>query len=696
MAILTKQPFLRLNTKKVWDVQRLPAFPVAGQDWNLSGLKDAFDAKGSTIDWGNDRYLMLVPRVDNSNDVNSLINDVNRTGSKYNVSLALFESNGTLVKVVSKWGKIAGIGEKGFMYEEEGQYGTFFSVAAVPATAIIRYKPTLAVITKMSEIVNSSDLTRSLEKSSGITEGTFFNAKYTKENVWDVQRSPAYPIAGREWTLSGLKSSLDNTGTTIDWGNGRYLMLVAEVDNARSPNSLIDDINNNGTKQNVSLKLYESDGRLVKVVSKWGRIIGRGDKGFMYDVEGRYGTFLSVALVDPSVTIKYTPSLAAVTKLSELVNSSDLTKGLENEKSRAPGFRKMNNDNNAETPSKIIAEATFFNAKYTKENIWDVQRAPAYPIAGREWTLSGLKSSLDNTGKAIDWGNGRYLMLTAEVDNARSPYSLTDDINNNGTKQNVSLKLYESDGRLVKVVSKWGRIIGRGDKGFMYDIEGRYGTFFSVALIDPSATIKYTPSLAAVTKLSELVNSSDLTKGLENEKSRAPGFRKMSDDSKGVATANVSTGTSLLKIKYTKNMAWEVEIPREEPVAGTTLSYSIKGPARSTISFDKAENVDWGKNGDRYIMFVVEEGRGQAELEDDINNNQAVAISANLFERNGTKVEGIYTYGEISAIGDKGFVYNVSSSEFQIRIFFSKMVFKQTDVITNRITIPRVTKLSQL
>jgi len=343
-------------------------------------------------------------------------------------------------------------------------------------------------------------LTKSLEKSNGITDCAFFNAKYTKENVWDAQRSPAYPVAGKGWTLSGLKGALESTGMSIDWGTGRYLMLVPEVNNTNNENSLIDDINNSGTKLNISLKLFESDGRLVKVVSKWGKIYGRGDKGFMYEEEGHYGTFFSVALVSPSTIINYTPSLAAITKLSELVNNSDLSKSLE----------KSNN----------VRECIFFNARYVKENVWDVQRSPAYPIAGKEWVLSGLKGAVDNTGASIDWGTGRYLMLVAEVDNTNNANSIIDDINNTGTKLNISLKLFESDGRLVKVVSNWGKLYGRGNKGFMYEEEGHYGTFFSVSQVNSSTIINYLPSLATITKLSELVNISDLSKGLEVEKKK--------------------------------------------------------------------------------------------------------------------------------------------------------------------------------
>ncbi len=475
---------------KVWDVQRSPAYPIAAQDWTLSGLKGAFDANGGAIDWGQDRYLMLVAEIDNTNNANSLVDDVNKSGAKYNVSLQLFESNGTLVKILSKWGKIAGIGDKGFLYEEQGFYGTFFSVAAVPSSTVIKYKPSLAVISKLSELINSSDLTRSLEKANSISESPFFSNKYTKENVWDVQRSPAYPIAGQEWTLSGLKGSLDASGANVDWAVGRYVMLVAEVDNTNGVNSLIDDINNNGTKLNVSLKLYESNGTLVKVVSKWGKIYGIGPEGFMYEVEGRFGTFFSVAKVTPSTVVKYKPTQAAVNKLSELTKGLNVVKGSE--------------------VVKVIVTPSFFATKYSKYTVWDVQRSPALPMVGREWKLSGLKAPFDASGAAIDWGTGRYLMFVAEVDNSNGVNSLVDDVKNNGQKQNISLKLYESNGALVKVVSKWGKIIGMGSQGFMYEVEGKFGTFFSVTAVGPTNIFIYKPSLAVATKMSELEKGSSV------------------------------------------------------------------------------------------------------------------------------------------------------------------------------------------
>jgi len=166
-------------------------------------------------------------------------------------------------------------------------------------------------------------LSSKAQRPGNFNQAGVFNTKFTKDQVWDVQRDPAYPVAGQDWTLSGLNNALDASGATIDWGVGRYLMLVAEADNSNGRNSLVDDGNRNGTKQNISLKLFESNGQLVKVVSKWGKIIGMGAQGFMYEEEGMYGTFFSATSVNKNTVIKYKPSFATVTRLSELGKRSE-------------------------------------------------------------------------------------------------------------------------------------------------------------------------------------------------------------------------------------------------------------------------------------------------------------------------------------------------------------------------------------
>lgn len=153
---------------------------------------------------------------------------------------------------------------------------------------------------------------------------------------------------------------------------------------------------------------------------------------------------------------------------------------------------------------KKIEETTIFTTKYTNEKVWDAFRSPAYPIVNEDWELYNFKGALDPDGGYIEWGTGRYLQFVAVVDNTNSSYSITDDLYNTGTKYTIMLKLYESDGTLVKVVSEYGQIIGIGEKGFMYEAENYYGMFFPVGIITSTDNIIYKPTTATVTKLSEL------------------------------------------------------------------------------------------------------------------------------------------------------------------------------------------------
>jgi len=317
---------------------------------------------------------------------------------------------------------------------------------------------------------------------SNFSQVNLFSTKFTKDNVWDVQRSPAYPVVGSDWTLSGLKNALDAGGKPIDWGTGRYVMFAAELDNANGKNSLLDDITNKGIKQNISLKLYESNGTLVKIISKWGKIIGVGSEGFMYEVEGMYGSFFTQSSLTTSSTVKYKPTVAAVTKMSELMSAT-----------RERGARGPKND-------KI--ELDFFKAQYTKDNVKDAQRSPAYPVANQNWVLSGLGAAFDGNGGLIDWGVDRYVMFSSEIDNSNNPNSILNDEGNKSGKYTILLKLYEKNGTFVKTISNNGKIIGLYNEGFMYESNG-IGTFFSTKPLK-TTSITCKPVLAVVTKLSEL------------------------------------------------------------------------------------------------------------------------------------------------------------------------------------------------
>ncbi|MEI6141478.1 MAG: fibrobacter succinogenes major paralogous domain-containing protein [Mariniphaga sp.] len=507
----------------------------------------------------------------------------------------------------------------------------------------------------------------------------FLKTKYTKDQVYDVQRSPAYPSAGKDWTLSGLKNALDATGGPIDWGTGRYLMFALETNPMKGNYTYIDDANNSGKPVSISLQLFEANGKLVKVVAKWGKIIGFGTEGCMYEVEGRYGSFFSSVPVNASSMVKYKPGIAVVTKLSELGKGSDVAK--------------------IEDAPKAISGSPFFSLKFTKEQVWDAQRMPAMPSAGKDWTLSKFKNALEATGSAIDWGTGRYLMFSPEAKPLPGSVSLMDDVNGNGQAINVSLKLYESNGTLVKVVAKWGKIIGMGAEGCMYVVEGRYGSFFSSVAINASTVVKYQPVFADVTKISDLGKGNFGTKQSESPIAITPSKPAETPAATPVAPQPASPqGNGALDFfgtKFYKNQVWEVSCDPVEPADGQEMTVTVKGPALKPAR-EETKPLDWGKNGDRYLMFYVNKGGSFIQITDDIKNDTLTLISAKLYERNGTVVDEPYYCGWIRGLGTSGVVYGIREPDIQFDLYLSANAIKQNDVVTYKPFIGIVKKLSQL
>lgn len=145
-----------------------------------------------------------------------------------------------------------------------------------------------------------------------------FQNKYYKTNVWDVQRSPAYPTANASWSLSGFSAPYDaSTLSKINWGdsNNRYL----QFDLVRSDDgNYTDDVWSSGNKFNIVLKLYESNGTFVKNLCTYGAFMGFGDKGLLFDQNSHYGTFFANDSYVTNGSVTYTPTTGVLTKLSEL------------------------------------------------------------------------------------------------------------------------------------------------------------------------------------------------------------------------------------------------------------------------------------------------------------------------------------------------------------------------------------------
>jgi hypothetical protein len=261
-------------------------------------------------------------------------------------------------------------------------------------------------------------------------------------------------------------------------------------------------------------------------------------------------------------------------------------------------------------------QAGVFNTKFTRDQVWDVQRDPAYPVAGQDWTLSGLNNALDASGAKIDWSTGRYLMLVAEADRSNGHNSLADDGNRTGSRQNIALKLFESNGQVVKVVSKWGKILGMGAQGFMYEEEGRYGTFFSAAPVNKNSVIKYKPNFATVTRMSELGRGPEAPRGnatpeparMNNGSSQAPiaiGFYTLTSRCSGkvldVLNASKVDGAIIQQLSLNGNVAqhWKIE-----PVAGAQGYYILTSRCSGKVldvldasTLDGAKIQQWSLNG---------------------------------------------------------------------------------------------------
>lgn len=360
---------------------------------------------------------------------------------------------------------------------------------------LVLFLPALSVLMATAQIMDRT-----------INESVILNTKYTIDQVWDAQRLPSYPSTGNDWTLSGLKAPLDaSTFLKIDWGRlfDRYLMFALDVDRTNRPTSLIDD--RTGTRYSLSLKLFEADGRYVKTVSKWGKLIGIGAAGFMYNQEGLLGTFFPTERQRVGGTLTYRCDLFQVDHLPELNIYKPITGRDKRDKGQGRDYREAARDNK---PGFLMENRPgFLNAKYVMGQVWDAQRWPAYPTVGTDWSLTGLKSPLNaNRNTILDWGryNDRYVMFDLDEDHSNQG-GLIDDVNNSGIKYTVSLKLYESDGRFVETVSKWGNLIGFGFAGFMYEQEGQWGTFFSAEMARQGGAVNYRTELDKVKFLSQLM-----------------------------------------------------------------------------------------------------------------------------------------------------------------------------------------------
>lgn len=104
----------RYGAAQVFDVQRSPAFPTAGQQFTVSGMDNPYDSNGQyTLATG--QYIQFV--------------QISTSPCRYGITL--FDSNNSVVRVIHASGTIEGLGSGGFLHvSDPGGYGTYVSNSA--------------------------------------------------------------------------------------------------------------------------------------------------------------------------------------------------------------------------------------------------------------------------------------------------------------------------------------------------------------------------------------------------------------------------------------------------------------------------------------------------------------------------------------------------------------------------------------
>ncbi len=163
--------------------------------------------------------------------------------------------------------------------------------------------------------------------------------RFGKNNLWDCQRSPVFPIAGTPFYIYGLRAPLDVKGNTVNFADGDYVsfvpyngvtdtdgngvITVAELnasDRDRIADTMCDVSNTTGESAIlnsvvVSEVKFDSSGRST-VLANIGLIWALGEKGFLYTAldpdcgwsnNGGVGTFVTFDAHKSGDSLQYTP-----------------------------------------------------------------------------------------------------------------------------------------------------------------------------------------------------------------------------------------------------------------------------------------------------------------------------------------------------------------------------------------------------
>lgn len=210
-----------------------------------------------------------------------------------------------------------------------------------------------------------------------ISESVLLKTKFYRNQLFDVKRFPTYPSIFSDWKLSELNSPFDKgTNTNIDWGrsNDRYVMFSLEVDRYYK-SSLLD--NNSGIRYALMLNLFDRDGRFVRTISRWGKVLGLGSAGFVYEQEGDFGTFFPTdRRVKANDVVSYHVDLIEMRYVSEIAKTgrkydTDVYQNMDNRQVEPQRYDRPDNRNSvSDCRGLMLTAGTYFET----ENLQNIVR----------------------------------------------------------------------------------------------------------------------------------------------------------------------------------------------------------------------------------------------------------------------------------------------------------------------------------
>lgn len=110
----------RYGAAQVFDVQRFPAFPTAGQNFQISNFANPFGNGSDQVGQytiGATEYIAFV--------------DIDPAPATCDYEINLYEADGTLIRRITSGGDIFGLGAEGFLHvSNPGGFGTFVANSA--------------------------------------------------------------------------------------------------------------------------------------------------------------------------------------------------------------------------------------------------------------------------------------------------------------------------------------------------------------------------------------------------------------------------------------------------------------------------------------------------------------------------------------------------------------------------------------